>query len=84
MKWLTLLIWLTQLSISVVGPLGGCVLLAFWLRGRFDLGVWIIIVGVVIGAVMAVDGLKSSLKTMNKMAQPDHKEEHPLSFNDHE
>ena len=84
MNWLTLLIWLTQLSISVVGPLGGFVLLSVWLRNKFDLGVWVVITGVVIGVICAVDGLKSSLKTMNKMAQSDKREEPPLSFNDHE
>lgn len=84
MKWMTLLIWLTQLSISVVGPLGGFVLLSVWLRNKFDLGVWIVIAGIVIGVICAVDGLKASLKTMNKMAQPDERKETPLSFNDHE
>ena len=37
MKELNLLVWLTQLGISVAGPLAGFILLAVWLRQRFDL-----------------------------------------------
>ena len=85
MKNLNLLIWLTQLGISVAVPLGGFVVLAVWLRQRFDLGVWVIIAGVAIGLYCAVNGLRSSLKSMARLAK-DKKEEipPPVSFNDHE
>ena len=85
MKNLNLLIWLTQLGISVAVPLGGFVAVAVWLRQRFDLGAWVVIVGVVIGVVCAVNGLRDSLKAMERMAK-DKKEDipPPVSFNDHE
>ena len=85
MKNLNLLIWLTQLGISVAVPMGGFVLLAVWLRQRFDWGVWVIIAGVAVGLICAVNGLRNSLKSMERMAR-DKKEDlpPPVSFNDHD
>ena len=45
MKNVNLLIWLTQLGISVAAPLGGFIWLGVWLRQRFDLGVWVVLAG---------------------------------------
>ncbi|MBR4109079.1 MAG: AtpZ/AtpI family protein [Oscillospiraceae bacterium] len=84
MKNLSLLVWLTQLGFSVAVPLGGFVLLAIWLQRRFDLGAWVIVLGVVLGVIGAIDGLRNSLKAMERMAG-DKKEEKPtVSFNDHD
>lgn len=84
MKNVNLLIWLTQLGLSVAVPLGGFVWLGIWLRQRFDLGVWVILAGVFVGAVCAIDGLRSSLKAMERMAKDKKEEPPPVSFNDHE
>lgn len=87
MKHFDLLIWLTQLGISVAVPLGGFVLLGVWLRQRYDWGVWIIIVCVVIGVSCAVSGLRSSLKAMERLVKNKDKDEDvppPICFNDHE
>ena len=84
MKNLNLLVWLTQLGLSVALPLGGFVLLAVWLRQRFDWGVWVIVLGLVLGIISAIDGLRSSLKAMERMSGDKKKEEPPVSFNDHE
>ena len=46
MKDMKLLIWLTQLGLSVAGPLVGFILLALWLRQRFDLGIWVLVIGI--------------------------------------
>jgi len=83
MKHLRLLVWLTQLGASVAIPLGGFVWLSLWLRIRFDLGIWVVIAGVILGLICAIDGLRLSLKTMEKMAKNDH-EVPPISFNDHD
>lgn len=85
MKTVNLLIWLTQLGISVAAPLGGFIFLAVWLRQQFNLGVWIIIAGVLVGVSCAISGLRFSLKAMEQMAK-DKKEElpPPVCFNDHE
>lgn len=84
MKNIHLLIWLTQLGISVAVPLGGFIWLAVWLRQRFDLGIWVVIAGVVLGVICAIDGLRKSLKTMERMAKEKKEDKPPISFNDHE
>lgn len=84
MKNLNLLIWLTQLGTSVAVPMGGFVLLSVWLRQQFQLGVWIIVAGVVIGLICAVNGLRQSLKAMALMAKDKKKDPPPVAFNDHD
>lgn len=85
MKDLNLIVWLTQLGLSTALPLGGFVLLALWLRQRFGWGDWVIWAGVLIGFVCAVDGFRSSLKTMSRLAKSKPSEEPPaVSFNDHD
>ena len=84
MKNISLIIWLTQLGFSVAAPLGGFVWLAVWLRARFNLGVWVVIAGVLVGAVCAIDGLRTSLKAMNRMAKETKEETPPVAFNDHD
>lgn len=85
MKNLSLLIWLSQLGISVAVPLAGFVLLAVWLQSRFALGSWVIWVGVGLGVICAIDGLRTSLKAMDRLAN--HKQDPeppPVAFNDHD
>ncbi len=85
MKNLTMLIWLTQLGLSVAAPVAGCVWLAIWLRDCWGWGDWIVIVGIVVGITGAVDGLRDSLKAMERLSRREpRKEEPPVSFNDHE
>lgn len=84
MKGLQLLIWLTQLGLSTALPLGGFVLLGVWLRQRYDLGIWVIVAGVVIGLICAIDGLRTSLKAMDRMSRSKQSDPPPLSFNDHD
>ena len=86
MKDLRMLVWLTQLGLSVASPLTGFILAAFWLRQRFDLGVWVIIVGVILGISGAIDGFRVSMKAMEKMTKnkPGQNDPPPVSFNDHD
>lgn len=84
MKDLSLIVWLTQLGLSVAMPIAGFVLLAVWLRQRFSLGVWVVIVGVVLGLVCSVQGLRSSLKTMERIVKDKKEEKPPVSYNDHD
>lgn len=89
MKELNMLIWLTQLGLSVAMPLGGFTLLGLWLRSRFELGIWVVLIGCGLGLICAIDGLRYSLKTMEQLdkSQGKDKEKDPppsVSFNDHE
>ena len=84
MKDMKLLVWITQLGISVVVPLGGFLMGAVWLKNRFAWGNWVIIVGLVVGGICAAEGLMTSLKAMKRMAKKEKEETPPVSFNDHE
>lgn len=82
MKDLSLLVFLSQLGLTVALPLGGFVLLGAWLRQQLGLGVWVVIVSVVLGLLIAAQGLVSMLRTMDRMAKE--KKDTPLSYNDHD
>ncbi len=83
MKNLNLLVWITQLGLSVAMPLAGCVLLGVWLRTQFGWGIWVVILGAVLGLCFAADGLRMSLKAMERMSSNEKKDSPPPSFNDH-
>jgi len=59
------LIMLTQFGFSIAFPLVGFVFVAVWLRNRFGLGNWVLVLGIVFGLVGAVDGFRTSIKTMD-------------------
>ena len=85
MKDLSLLTWLTQLGLSVAMPLAGFIFLALWLRSRFDLGVWVIVAGTILGLLSAWNGLCTSLKLLNQLTRKKKDEEEPpVSYNDHD
>ena len=86
MKEFNMLIWLTQLGISVTAPLAIFTLLGLWLRSRFDLGAWIILISCLLGFVCAVRSFCQSLKMMEMMDKNGSrkKDPPPVSFNDHE
>lgn len=82
MKDVSLLVFLSQLGLGVVLPLGGFILLGVWLRQWLDLGVWIVLVFTALGAIMAVQGFINTLKTMDRMAKKP--EDEVVSYNEHE
>lgn len=84
MKNISLLVWLSQLGLSVAVPLAGFVLLGVWLRDRFSWGPWIIVACTVVGLICAADGLRTSLKAMERLARNETKEKPPVSFNEHD
>ena len=83
MKDLSMLIWLTQLGLSVAAPMVCYIWLAVWLRGRFGLGNWIILAGLFLGLSSAVSGVRVSLRAMEKMSGRHNQNPPPISFNDH-
>ena len=84
MKDLNLLVWLTQLGLSVALPPAGFILLAVWLRNRFEWGAWVIWVAIIVGVICAIDGLRTSLKTLDRITGGKKKDTPPVSFNDHD
>lgn len=84
MKNLNLLVFLTQLGLSLVFPLAGLTMLAVWLRQEYGLGPWIVYAGIGLGILMAVDGFRMTLKAMERMAKDKREDEAPpVSFNEH-
>lgn len=83
MKEFSLLVWLTQLGLSVALPLAGFVFLALWLRERFGWGNWVVWAGLILGLVCAIQSFRDSLKVMEMMSKDKKQEPPPVSFNEH-
>lgn len=81
---LSLLAFLTQLGLGVVLPLAGFILLGVWLRQAFNLGVWVVILCAVLGAVVAIQSFRSTLKSMERLAKDKKEDEPPLAYNEHD
>lgn len=85
MKNISLIVWLTQLGMSVAVPPAGFILLTVWLKNRFDLGLWVIWIGIILGLIGAIDGLRTSLKAMEQLSKDKPEDgSPPVSFNDHD
>lgn len=86
MKEFNMLIWLTQLGISVTVPLAVFTLLGLWLQKRFELGAWVVLGFCALGFLCAVRAFCHSLKMMEQMDKNGSrkKDPPPVSFNDHE
>ena len=84
MKDLNLIVWLSQLGLSVVVPLAGFILLAVWLRDRLGLGNWVLWIGIALGLYSAIHGLIQSLKVLSQQSEKTEDSPPPVSFNDHD
>lgn len=84
MKELNLLVWLSQLGLSVAVPPLLLIWLGLWLRDDCGWGSWVLWVCIILGLVLAVDGLRTSLKAMARLSKPRKDDTPPpVSFNDH-
>lgn len=86
MKDLQPLVWLIQLFFSVVTPLIGFPLLSLWLQSKYGWGQWTVWAAVALGILSAIDGLRSSLKTLRKFSRSKKQEDipPPVSFSEHD
>lgn len=84
MKNLSLIVWLTQLGLSVALPLAGFVLLGVWLHNSVGWGIWTVFVGTGLGLFCAFQGLLSSLKAMKQLSDSPKEEQKSVAFNDHD
>lgn len=82
MKDLGLLVFLSQLGLSVALPLVGFVWLGVWLGKSW--GSWAVIAGVILGLLFAFQGLRSTLKTMENFTKKSEGEKPPRSYNEHD
>lgn len=84
MKDLSLLVWLSQLGLSVALPLAGFILLGVWLHESCGWGIWTVWVGIALGVWCAIAGFRGAIRSMELMAKDKKKREPPpVSFNDH-
>ncbi len=81
MKDLNMLVWLSQLGLSVALPPAALILLAVWLRDRFGWGQWVLWLGICLGLYCAVTGFVSSLRTLSRFTKDTAQ---PPVFNDHD
>ena len=82
MKNMNMLVWLTQLGLSVAVPPTVYILLAAWLHNANGWGSWVVWAAVALGVYSAIQGLRTSLKAMARM-ESGKKDEAPVSYNDH-
>ena len=84
MKFLSLIVWVTQFGFSVLFPLCLLLYLGFWLQTRFGLGIWVMAVCGIIGFMTSISTAKSCLRTLLKMRdEAGSQKKPPVSFNDH-
>lgn len=85
MKDLKLIVWLTQFGLSVAAPLICFPLLGLWLKSRFGWGQWVFWVALGLGVYSAFEGLRTSLKTLERLTRGKKKDEPPpVSFSEHD
>ena len=84
MKLLNLLLWVTQFGLSILFPLCFFLLLAVWLKQKFALGMWIIVVFGILGLLITISTVRANLKAMVKAAdEAASQTPPPMAFNDH-
>ncbi|MBE6960646.1 MAG: hypothetical protein E7448_08015 [Ruminococcaceae bacterium] len=83
MKDLKLLVWISQLGLSVVVPPAMFILLALWLRDSRGWGSWVLWVGIGLGIYGGICGFVSSLRTLRALTAKQEKDPPPVSYNDH-
>ena len=85
MKFLSLLLWVTQFGLSILMPPCFFLLIATWLRQTFDLGLWVIAVLGILGLLVAFSTAKANLKALRRDAEDAaDAPPPPIAFNDHQ
>lgn len=82
MREMNLLVWMTQLGLSLAVPLGSFIFLGYWLHYHVGWGHWALIAGILLGVISGIRSLWESLRIMSRMAPKDPDSEQQ-AFNDH-
>ncbi len=78
------IVWITQFGLSVVTPLVVSILFALWISDKFSLGKWVIAIGLIMGILGAISGLRASLKSIAIISkQQDSQKDKSKYYNDH-
>ena len=84
MKILSLLMWVGQFGFSVIFPTLFFLILAVWLRGKFGLGIWVVLLLGILGVFTSISTARSCWRSMQKAAEEaSGRKEPPISFNNH-
>ena len=60
------LAWLTQLGFNMISPLIICILTATWLKSKFNLGNWIMVIAIIIGVGSGYMSLINFIRMVKK------------------
>ena len=63
---------ITQFGISTITPMLLCIFVALWLKNRFALGDWVVLIGVIMGIG---SGFLSMMKMIRQMSELSKKED---------
>ena len=63
------LVWVSALSASVITPIIVCVFLGYYLKNKFSLGMWIIIIFIILGFLTAILNLVRFFKFVQSQAK---------------
>lgn len=83
-NFLSLLLWVTQLGLSLLFPLCFFLILAVRLQQRYELGTWIVLLLGLVGFLTSVSTARSCIRSLRKAAEKASDQKDPASFNDHE
>ena len=84
MKYLSLLMWVTQFGFSVLFPTCFFLMTAIWLREKFGLGMWIVAVLGILGFLTSIATARSCIRSLLKeMERISDRKDPPPAFNDH-
>lgn len=85
MKYLSLILWVTQFGLSILMPPCLFLLLAVWLQNKFGLGLWIVAALGILGVLISIGTARANWRAMRKEAEDaSGNKTPPISFNDHQ
>lgn len=85
MKNLKLIIWITQIGMTIVVPLVGFIILGAWLHKGCGWGAWAVWAGILLGIHSAIGGIRDFIRTLKRMAKDEQGDTPPpVCFNDHD
>lgn len=84
MKFLSLVVWVTQFGFSVLFPTCFFLLLAWWLMTRFGIGLWVVAVLGILGFLTSLSTARSCVRSLLKeISRQSGRQTPPTAFNDH-